>query len=133
VLEIEGAPTLDEVRGLMDASGRIAETYGKHFVMIDARKGARPAVSTRAQSAEAVKTFQAKHGDKVPATAMVFSSSFVAGAMTALRWLTPPKNPERHFTTLHTAFTWLESCAILEKLSFPPAARALIDQLEPPR
>lgn len=69
-------------------------------------------------------------------SAVVVDSAFVAGALRAVRWLTPAPHPERHFSDAGTAIAWLAELGRGHGAPLTPAvvtaAHALDRQLRDP-
>jgi hypothetical protein len=82
---------------------------GEPYVIIhDARKATRPTPTQRAFAAERQKEDAPAAKKWLRGVAIVVSSSFVAGVVTAINWVAPPPYPEKIFSSMREAEEWVD-------------------------
>jgi hypothetical protein len=103
---------------------------GAHWVTLsDCRGLSLPDGPTRKRIAATMRHLDAKPGPQMVATAFVLNSSVLSNAMSAIRWLAPPKKPEAYTTTPQEAWAWLQKTAERLELTLPPASAELVARL----
>lgn len=120
---IEVAGQLDDADlQRMEDGLRWSVAAGQPYVSLTlARYAERPSSSERKRIAEL--TDMGKSNTWCKAVAIVVGNELVAGALTAIRWISPSPRPERSFTDVGDALRWLEPHAASAGLAISEAAR----------
>jgi hypothetical protein len=97
----------DFERAVEKLSGFVAR--GEPYVVIhDARMAVRPSPSQRAFAAAHQERGAKEAALWLRGSAVVASNPLIAGVMRAINWIAPPTYPQRTFTSLEDAETWVD-------------------------
>ena len=109
----------------MKSANQSNRARGKHVSLIDGRRAKLPDAAMRRAIADLMKSLEGDRADAVVCSAVVLSSTAAVGALTALQWLSPPKQPLKYFSTATDAYAWLRTRAAEKGLALPDAGAAL--------
>ena len=118
-----------------DLSARIAwqhEIRGRAadwVTLSDLRVLERPDGAMRKRIADVMKQLDVLPGSQMRATAVVFKSPLIAGALRAVRWVAPQQKPEAYLTGPEDALRWLQRTAREVGITVPPEASDLAARL----
>lgn len=132
IIQISGALT-DTDMAKMEEGMQWGLTCPTKYVCVTlARRAARPDATARKRITEI--TDAGKQNDNCLAIGIVVVNDFVAGALRAIRWVTPSPRPEKAFSAAAAALAWLQPYADAAGLAVTEEARAkaiAIDRGEP--
>lgn len=133
LLIIQVSGELDEAdMKAMEAGMRWGLAAPTRYVCLTlARHANRPGSAQRKRIAEVTEI--GGSNDRCIAIGIVVANELVAGALTAIRWISPSKRPEKSFAHAKDALAWLQPFADKEGLVIPEAARARAIEMDAAR
>ncbi len=123
---LPGETTVSHVEALFRRYDGVFARYERHVLIVDLTRGTTvPSAAVR----QRIKAFEDKtrslSAAKNYGSAIVMSSALVRGAMTALRWISPPPAPNAYFGTVPDAANWCVSLLQKARVAVPPRLEML--------
>jgi hypothetical protein len=118
---------VDKLKGIMTKVHARGQRFGQLY---DARRVKVPSAGVRKALGDLAKHFETETRDNIIRNAVMIDSKILAGALTAVQWMSDNTLPLRYFSTAMESLEWVTHAASDEDVSFPADVVHFCGQLD---